>query len=238
MEVTLDELADAIGAAVPDLDADEQRITVEVYRLLADGEPVSVAELARAIDVPSARVEDALASWPGVYRDQEGRVIGFWGLAISPLDPEYRVEIDGKTVYAWCAWDNLFIPAILGKTARVGATCPVTGQPVSLVVDPAGVREVMPAGAVVSIVIPEGPFGYDVIESFCHRVFFFASEDVGSTWVTEHEGTTLLSVEQAFELGRRHVRRIAPDVFGDAGEPDLPHVLSGYPVVISSEENV
>lgn len=237
MDVTLDELADAIGAAVPDLDADEQRIAVEAYRLLAGGEPVSVADLARAIDVPSARIEDAFASWPGVYRGEEGRVVGFWGLAISPLDPEYRVEVDGKTVYAWCAWDTLFIPPILGKTARVRATCPVTGQPVSLVVDPAGVRGVTPAGAVVSIVIPEGPFGYDVIESFCHRVLFFASEDAGSTWVSEHEGTTLLSVEEAFELGRRHIRRIAPDVFGDAAEPDHPGVSSGYPVVISREED-
>lgn len=213
--VTVDELAEAIGAAVPALDATEQRIAVGIYRLLARGEPVSPTDVAAATDIRSGRVEEALDSWPGVYRDEEGRVVGFWGLAIAPLEPEYRVHVDGRTVYTWCAWDNLFIPTILGTAARVEAACPVTGENISLVVDQHEVRELEPSGAVVSIVIPEGPFGYDVIESFCHRVLFFASEAAGSAWVAEHEGTTLLSVEEAFELGRRHVRRIAPDVFGE-----------------------
>ena len=216
-KITVDELAEAIGAAVPDLDPTEQRIAVEVYRLLAAGEPVASEDIAAATDVSRSRVEEALGSWPGVYRDEDGRVVGFWGLAVAPLDPEYRFEADGRTLYTWCAWDNLFIPAILGATVRVGATCPVTGGTVSLEVGPDGVREVQPEGTVVSIVIPDGPFGFDVIESFCHRVYFFASEEAGAGWVAEHEGTTLLSVEDAFELGRRHVRRLAPAALGGGG---------------------
>ena len=53
-----------------------------------------------------------------------------------------------------------------------------------------------------------------MIESFCHRVLFFASEEAGRSWAAEHEGTTLLSVQEAFELGRAMSERIAPDVFG------------------------
>ena len=83
----------------------------------------------------------------------------------------------------------------------------------SLVVDKDGVHELRPAGAVVSMVIPDGPFGYDVIESFCHRVLFFASEEAGASWTAEHEGTTLLSVHEAFELGRGS-ERVYPDIFG------------------------
>jgi hypothetical protein len=67
------------------------------------------------------------------------------------------------------------------------------------------------------MVIPDGPFGYDVIESFCHRVLFFASEETGTQWVAEHDGTTLLPVETAFELGRLLTERVAPDVYGAAG---------------------
>jgi alkylmercury lyase len=207
-------MAEAISSAMPQLDGTAQRVAAGIYRLLAEGEPVTSQAVARAVDVPVARVEEALNSWPGVDRDDEGRVVGFWGLAIARLEPEYRFLIDGKTSYAWCALDTLFIPAILGKTVGVEATCLVTGERVSLVVDRKGVRELRPAGAVVSMVIPDGPFGYDVIESFCHRVLFFASEEAGATWAAEHEGTTLLSVQEALELGRAWTERFPPDVLG------------------------
>ena len=200
--VTVAELTEAISAATPVLDADGQRIVMATYRLLAQGEPVTADAIGRAIELPIGRVEKALSSWPGVYRDHDGRVVGFWGLALAALDPEYRWVVEGKTSYAWCALDTLFIPAYLGKTVRVEATDPVTGAPVSLMVDETGVRELTPSGAVVSMVIPDGPFGFDVIESFCHRVLFFASEDAGRSWVAQHKGTTLLSVQEAFELGQ------------------------------------
>ncbi len=210
---TIEEMADAIRSAMPQLDAAEQRIAISTYRLLAESEPVSSEAIARSAEASVGRVEEALTSWPGVFRDDEGRVVGFWGLAIAGLDPEYRFLIDGKTSYAWCALDTLFIPALLGKTVSVEATDPVTGEQVSLVVDQNGVRDLKPSGALVSMVIPDGPFGYDVIESFCHKVLFFASEEAGRSWTAEHEGTTLLSVQEAFELGRGS-ERVYPDIFG------------------------
>ncbi len=210
---SIEEMADAISAAMPRLDATKQRIAISTYRLLAEGDPVSSEAIARAADASVGRVEDALRSWPGVYLDDEGRVVGFWGLTIAKLEPEYRFLIDGKTSYAWCALDTLFIPALLGKTVSVEATDPVTGERVSLVVDQNGVRDLKPSGAVVSMVIPDGPFGYDVIESFCHKVLFFASEEAGTKWTTQHDGTTLLSVQEAFELGLGS-ERVYPDIFG------------------------
>jgi alkylmercury lyase len=214
---TIDEMAEAIRSAMPRLDATEQRIAIATYGLLAEGEPVTSKAIAQATSNPVGRVEKALDSWPGVYRDDEGRVVGFWGLTIGRLDPEYRFLIDGKTSYAWCALDTLFIPALLGKTVSVEATDPVTGERVSLVVDRNGVRDLKPSGAVVSMVIPDGPFGYDVIESFCHKVLFFASEEAGTKWTAEHEGTKLLSIDEAFELGRGF-EHVYPDIFVSRGE--------------------
>ena len=212
--VTLEETADAIRSAMPNLDSTDQRIAITIHRLIGDGKPATSEAIARAIDVPVDRVEKALNSWPGVFRDDEGSVVGFWGHAVAPLDPEYRLKADGRTTYAWCALDTLFIPTFLGTTVNVEATDPVTGEPVSLVVDGSGARDVQPAGAVVSMVVPDGPFGYDVIESFCHLVLFFASEWSGKQWTSEHDGTTLLSVQEAFELGRALSERVAPDLFG------------------------
>ncbi len=212
--VSVEELARSISAATPTLEATDQQIAIATYRLLAGGKPVATEAIAGAVGVPTARVEAALESWPGVYRDDASSVAGFWGLGIAPLDPEYSLQIDGKTSYAWCALDTLFIPPLVGKTVSVQATDPVNGKRVSLVVDGDGVREVTPPGAVVSMVIPDGPFGYDVIESFCHRVLFFASEESGRSWVAEHEGTTLLTVQEAFEVGRFAPEFVYPDVFG------------------------
>jgi alkylmercury lyase len=212
--VSIQAMAAAISSAMPVMDATEQQIAIEIYRQLAEGRPVTTEAIAQAVGIPAGRVEAALNSWPGVFRDGEGRVAGFWGLAIAKLEPGYSLQIDGKTSFAWCALDTLFIPPLMDKTVGVHATDPETGEQVSLVVDRDGVRELTPPGAVVSMVIPDGPFGYDVIESFCHQVLFFASEVSGRSWVAKHEGTTLLTVDEAFELGRFAPERVYRDVFG------------------------
>jgi alkylmercury lyase len=217
-ETSVADLGEAIKAAMPALDGIDQQIATAVYGPMSTGEPVEPAEIAKAVGSVSLNlVNERLSSWPGVFRDDSGRVVGFWGHAINKLEPEYRLVADGKTTYAWCALDTLFIPGIIGKTVRVQASDPISGEPVSLVVDRAGAREINPASALVSIVIPDGPFGYDVIESFCHQVLFFASEETGAKWIAGHKKTTLLPVEQAFELGRVLTERIAPDRGGRGG---------------------
>lgn len=211
-EASVDEVAEAIKAAMPALDKTDQRIATAVHRLMSRGEPVDPAAIANAVGSVSVDlVNERLSSWPGVFRDDNGRVVGFWGHAVEKLDPEYRLIADGRTTYAWCALDTLFIPGIIGRAVRVEATDPISGVPVSLVVDRDGAREINPPGALVSMVIPDGPFGYDVIESFCHKVLFLASEATGARWIAQHEDTTLLPVEQAFEVGRVLTERVAPD---------------------------
>ncbi len=214
-DVSLSDLADAIKAAMPVLDEADQHIATAIHRLMSSGAPVEPAAIAEAAGgVSPERVNERLNTWPGVFRDDMGRVIGFWGHAIDKLEPEYRLVAAGNTTYAWCALDTLFIPSIIGKEVRVEASDPLSGEPVSLVVDREGAHDVTPAGALVSMVIPDGPFGYDVIESFCHRVLFFGSHETGDKWIAAHEGTTLLPVDQAFEVGRVLTERIVPNMSG------------------------
>ncbi len=206
----VESLADKIVDAVPKLGRVERQLAVKIYRLLAEGEPVSPGRLAEALNLSEIRVRDALAQWPGVYYDGSGSVIGFWGLALPEMP--HRFEVDGRTLYTWCAWDSLFIPGILDKTARVVSTDPVTKEKISLFVGPDGVKEVTPAGTVVSFLSPNGVFDADVIQNFCHFVHFFGSRASGARWTSEHEGTFLFSIDDAFELGRLTNERN----FGDA----------------------
>ena len=83
------------------------------------------------------------------------------------------------------------------------STCPETGRPVSLTITSDGITDVDPPGALVSFLIPTKPWGNDVIRSFCHYVLYLASEEAGRRWNATQPGTLLLSVEQAFEVGRR-----------------------------------
>jgi alkylmercury lyase len=196
------DLAIAMGA----LDGEQQRAAVSLYRLLAEGEPVATEAFAERAALPLARVRDLLDRWPGVYRDQDGSVIGFWGLTIREMP--HRLQTDGRTLYAWCAWDTLFLPEILGRRARVTSTCPTTGDTVSLEVDAGGVVGVTPNSAVLSFLRPDGPFDGDVIRSFCHFVHFFASPEAAARWIERQPDTFALSLDDGVELARRRNREL------------------------------
>jgi alkylmercury lyase len=199
----IEELAEAVAKAAPDFGEQEQRIALAVYRRLAEGSPAPPSEVALRAGAEVEHVQGLLDSWPGVYRDGAGSVVGFWGLAIERLSPTHRFEVDGSELFAWCAWDTLFLPGLLGATAKVESVCPTTGSVISLVVSPERIVESSHPNAVVSFLRPERGFDADVIQSFCHFVHFFASPDAGATWAADRRGSFLLSLEDAFELGRR-----------------------------------
>lgn len=191
----------------------EQRVSLALYRLLAEGEPVTPERLAEAVVMPRHEIAEMLRRWPGVYTNDRGAVIGYWGLALHPM--AHRFEVKGRALYNWCAWDSLFLPLLLGATARVESTCPVTRDRITLTVTPEGITEAASPGVVLSF--PRGDpsrIQEDVITNFCHYVFFFGSVEAGGRWVAEHAGTFLVSVADAFELGRQKNAGQYPDVLG------------------------
>ena len=200
IKVAVQELAEKITSAMPALGPTDRQLMIQLYRLLGEGEPVSPHRLAEAVGLPEPRIREILGHWPGVHFDGDGSVVGFWGLALGEMP--HRFEVDGRTLYTWCAWDSLFIPEILGKTARVTSADRITKEKISLVVGPDGVSEISPAATVVSFLTPDRPFDQNVIMSFCHFVHFFASPETAKKWTGKHAGTFLLSTKDAYALGR------------------------------------
>ena len=198
----LDDLLHVFPKEFLDLTIEEQRVSLQLYRLLADGQPVSRKQLAETLNLALPAVDAIERRWPGVYEDDAGKIVGYWGLALPEMDHSF--EVSGRTLYAWCAWDSLFIPAILQAPAQVKSACPVTGHPIRLTVTPQGVEHLDPAATVMSFVVTdESKLRQDVIQHFCHYVYFFHSAEAGEQWISQHPGTVLLSIEEAFELGRR-----------------------------------
>jgi hypothetical protein len=74
---TVQELADAIAGTTVDLSEQDRRIVVSLYQLLAQGDPVTSAALGARSSVPEAAVVATLEGWPGVFRDDDGHVVGF-----------------------------------------------------------------------------------------------------------------------------------------------------------------
>ena len=98
-------------------DADGKAISIVLYRLLEEGEPVRPGELATKVGLDEKLMQEKLRSWAGVFFDKQGRIQGYWGLAIAEM--KHRFEVEGRTLYTWCAWDSLFLPEILQTTAQV-----------------------------------------------------------------------------------------------------------------------
>lgn len=197
----IEELADKLAAAMPRLEPREQQVALALIRRLALAAPVRVDRLAEEADLTEAQVADALERLPGVFRDDQQRVVGFMGLTIVEMG-HHRIHLDGFTLSAWCAWDTLFLPELLGASAHVVSRDPNGEEAISLTVTPDGLTDVRPPETVVSFLVPETGFDADIIQSFCHFVHFFPSVEAGAVWTAEHPGTFLLSVADAYQLGQ------------------------------------
>jgi len=116
----------------------------------------------------------------------------------------HRLRANRRELYAWCAWDTLFLPALLGVTVEVESACRASGEPVRLTVTPRVVQSAVPAGLVVSFLLPDAEaMNANVITSFCHYVHFFRSQEAAQPWLHEHPETFLLSLAHAYEFGHR-----------------------------------
>ncbi len=198
----LDQLARIFVEAFPRLDVDDQGLAITLYRLLAEGEPVSRERLARAFARPAKAVSHTISQWPGVFYDESDHIIGFLGLTIK--ETRHRLQVNGITVYTWCAWDTLFLPQLLNATATVTSTCAATGEEIRLTVSPSRIEAVDPHDIVVSFLTPdEHELRENIITSFCPFVYFFRSRKDGGAWVAEHDGTFLLSLDDAFIVGKK-----------------------------------
>jgi alkylmercury lyase len=206
--ISFDDIAARIVGVFPELDRIEQHLSLELYRLLAEGQPVSRAVLAQRVRIPMETVDRILDGWPGVFSNAHRQVVGYWGLAIpAAYACPHRFKIDGRTLSAWCAWDTLFLPQLLGRTAEIDSIAPNASDGIHLTVTPERVERVEPADAQMSFLLPDAAeVQKDVLITFCHFVHFFPSRQSAESWCAQHRGTFILSIDDAHTLARRKNR--------------------------------
>jgi alkylmercury lyase len=165
--------------------------------LLAGGKPASLEEIAAAAGKSPQEVRAALDRFPSAKWDEQSKFVGL-GLTLQ-LTP-HCLELEGHTLFAWCALDALLFPALLARPASIESPCRGTGDPVHIEVTPARIEAAEPPSAVVSIVAARDLATVHSVA--CNNTHFFSSPEVASRWLEKHPEATILPVEDAFRLGR------------------------------------
>ena len=197
----LNKLVNLFVDTFPQLSVDDQHLALKLYQLLAEGKPVSYTRLSKALGQSTDVAKETLGQWPGVFYDESDRIVAFLGLSVEKT--QHQLMVNGRTVYSWCAWDTLFIPELLNATINISSICGASGEEVKLTASPSGIESVVPGDAVMSFIIPdENDLHENITANFCHFVYFFRSFKDGEAWISRHDGTFLLSLEEAFKVGQ------------------------------------
>lgn len=172
----------------------------QLLLLVAQGTPVSPDSIATTLGLRTEMVYQRLEPLRayGCEFDSNGNLVG----AILTQSPTpHRFRLAGHDLYAWCALDTLFLPALLQQSAEVRSLCPVTRREIMLIVTPEKVEVCDPPEAVVSVVTMEchapGPRG-----DFCGQIFFFASQEDAATWIGDRNGIEVVTIADAFMLAQ------------------------------------
>lgn len=169
-----------------------------IIPLLAEGQPVSLEDVATAVGSSLDEVAAVINEHMNVEYDENGRIVGA-GLTLRPTP--HKVLVDGRTLYTWCALDALMYLPLLERLVQVESLCAATAAPLRMTVTPQGVEALDPPTAVISILKPEK--GSSVRQAFCNHVNFFRSAEVAAPWLAHHQAATILPVAKAYQLGQQ-----------------------------------
>lgn len=185
----------------------------DLIRLLAEGDPIDLAELADTPGHSAGDIERLVRAQPGTEWDDQSRLVGF-GLTTQPTD--HRFVVGGRTLYTWCSTDTLLFTVIIGSESVAESTCPATGARIRLELAPEGAASVTPAETVVSQRYNDELVA-NLRSDVCDHGHFFASAAAAADWLAAFPDGRVLSVADAFERCRASCEELGWTPSGNAG---------------------
>lgn len=195
------------AGGVLDYGPERSRLLVRVLRILARGRPVTKTDVDALAPEAGMAPDGAQAFLRDVTeRDGSDRIIGLLGLSLG--EHPHRFSVNGQQLSTWCAEDTLFLPALLGQTATVESTSPVSRESVRLTIAPDGVQAVSPTGAVVSIALVDpNQVAFGSVEAiwmtFCRHIHFFVSREEAARWAANRRDIAILTPDEGYRMGRQ-----------------------------------
>ncbi|MDB0566547.1 organomercurial lyase [Ralstonia solanacearum] len=96
--------------------------------------------------------------------------------------------------------------------------CAATGTQVSLTVTPNVIQDVAPAGAAMSLILPQNT--PDIRAAFYCHVHFFASDAECHDWASRHATADMVNVHDTFAVGSESKRLLRATGLPNAGSAD------------------
>lgn len=179
------------------------RLEILTYRSLAEGIPVSAKRLATAADVPVEIINTLFEHGKarGGEWDSEGRLLGN---VLTLIPTQHHFHVNANHLYTWCSLDAMHLPGLLGQTAEVQSSDPVSGEKIHLTIPPDDLPSYQPSGTVLSIVLTGGERAGPQ-SPLCSQMHFFASRETAELWVRDHPDAMIMTVEEVYQLIRKHV---------------------------------
>ena len=172
----------------------------QLVQLFVRGNPVAPELLVRLLHRELDVVRSILQAHPELEYDEQGNLVGS-GLTLLPT--VHQLQVEQRTLFAWCAFDTLTYPVALHLSAQVTSRCPVTGRSIHLTVTPEQVLDLDPAEAQVSLIVDVAAgCCHNVREDVCNYGHFFASRETATQWQAAHRQAVILSVEEAYQVGK------------------------------------
>src|SRR5260370_16599442 len=110
----------------------------------------------------------------------------------------HTLRINDRILSAWCAWDTLFLPQLIGHTADIESASPSDAGIVRLTITPQQVERVEPPGSQMSVLVPDAQeMQKNVVTSFCHFVHFFLSLQPAQSCTSKHAVPFFLPLHEA-----------------------------------------
>ncbi|MGH2536498.1 MAG: organomercurial lyase [Candidatus Promineifilaceae bacterium] len=198
------------------LSRQQTRLFIQALRLLALGRPVTreqVAQIAAGLEMPSEEAQTTL----DLMSERSGQggaaqIVGLGGLSLNNWT--HKLRLGGRAFSTWCAFDTLYLPPLLGQVGEVESPDPITKEPVQLTVTPAGLGRYSPAGAVISMVVPQVSgqglqSAEQIWSTFCNYSHYFASPATARQWFsTQAVEPVILALEEGNQLASQWAERL------------------------------
>lgn len=178
----------------------ELRLQVLALQHLSKGSPVSPKELANVWEMPLDQVNQIFeqAKAQGTLQiDNAGNMVG---ATISLIPTNHKVQIHDVELYAWCAYDAVFAPGVIGKKAEIESVDPLSKETIKITISPEGEIVSDPSGVVVTVVGLETDSRGGVDSPRCSQMHFFVSEENAQKWSSDYAGVSIMAVEQLYEM--------------------------------------
>ena len=205
------ELKNLFVLAFPALNKTGQQQALQLYQLLAKGEPVTLESFSEAVKLNKTEARRLLDNWTGVNFDAEQSISAFWGVSTS--ETMHCFQLGDQTLYTWCAWDLLFVPVIYKKTITAETQCPITHQTIKLTISENGIEQLTPSTSMITFIKPDlQQLKDNVTSSFCQYIFFVESKETGHKWLQKNPDGFLLELDQGFELGHGIIQQVFNEI--------------------------